>query len=277
MASGTKKKGTPKKVAKATRSSVVTKRGVPWGTIIAVVAVVALAAVVVTYYLVQSAPKRALQDWVPTDGNPDPSTQLAGIVIKQYTGSVHVLPTERVAYDSSPPFGGPHDGYWAACTGIVYPTAVRTENMVHALEHGAVWIAYNPGQVTGEALTKLQSKVNGKPYTMMSPYPGLDRPISLQSWGHQLKVDSADDVKIDEFVTALRQNPHTYPEVGASCDALGAGMFDPGNPPPFDPNPPGPDAKPMDYKGSAGAQQEAGNTGMVPSSAAQAPPSAPRS
>lgn len=271
MSSGTKKKGTPKKVAKATRASVVAKRGVPWGTIIAVVAVVALATVVVTYYLVQSAPKRALAEWSPSASNPDPSTKLAGIVIKQYTGSVHILPTERVAYDQSPPFGGPHDGYWAACTGIVYPNAVRTENMVHSLEHGAVWIAYNPDQVTGSALDTLKAKVQGKPYTMMSPYPGLDRPISLQSWGHQLKVDSAGDDKIDEFITALRQNGNTYPEVGASCDALGPGAFDPSNPPAFDPKPPGPDAKPMDYHGSTGTQQDSGAAPNPASAPASAP------
>ncbi|TNC22077.1 DUF3105 domain-containing protein [Amycolatopsis alkalitolerans] len=258
MASGTNKKASSKNAVKAARASVVTRRGFPWATVIAVVAVVALAAVVVAYYLVQSAPKRALADWAPTDANHDPSLGLAGIVTGSYKGSVHVLPTERVAYDHSPPIGGPHDGYWAACNGIAYPKAVRSENMVHSLEHGAVWIAYNPDQVTGDALNKLKTKVEGKPYTMLSPYPGLDKPVSLQSWGHQLKVDSADDERIDQFVTALRTNQNTTPEVGASCDALGPGAFDPDNPPPFDPATPGPDAKPMDYQGSDGAQTETG-------------------
>jgi hypothetical protein len=266
MASGTKKKGNSSKAVRSARNSVVGRRGTPWGTIISVVAVVALAAVVVTYYLVQSAPKRALADWVPSASNPDPSLKIPGIVTVQYKGSVHVQPTERVAYDHSPPFGGPHDGYWAACNGIVYPKAVRTENMVHSLEHGTVWIAYNPTEVTGDAVTKLANRVTGKPYTMMSPYPGLDKPISLQSWGHQLKLDSADDPRIDEFITALRTNQNTYPEVGASCDALGPGMFDPDNPPPFDPTPPGPDAKPMDYQGSAGAQQDTSGGMPAPSS-----------
>jgi hypothetical protein len=274
MASGTKKKASSKKAVRAARNSVVAKRGFPWGTVIAVVAVVALAAVVVTYYLVQSAPKRALADWVPSASNPDPSLKLQGIVTVQYQGSVHVLPTERVAYDHSPPFGGPHDGYWAACNGIVYPKAVRTENMVHSLEHGAVWLAYNPDQVTGDALNKLKTKVEGKPYTMMSPYPGLDKPISLQSWGHQLKVDNADDQRIDEFITALRTNQNTYPEVGASCDALGPGAFDPDNPPPFDPAPPGPDAKPMNYQGSTGTQQDMG--AGAGSTAPSAPPATSR-
>jgi hypothetical protein len=266
MASGTtKKKGTPKKVSKATRSSsVVSKKGTPWGTIIAVIGVVALLGTVLTYYMVQSAPKReqksreeAAAAFAPSAQNPDPSTKIPGVVTATYTGSVHILPTERVAYDKTPPFGGPHDGYWAACTGVVYPVAVRTENMVHSLEHGAVWIAYNPAQVTGAALDELKVRVNGKPYTMMSPYPGLDKPISLQSWGHQLKLDDAGDARIDQFIAALRSNPNgVYPEVGASCDALGAGQFDPDAPPAFDPTPPGPDAKAMDYKGSTGAQPD---------------------
>jgi len=272
MASGTqKKKGTPKKVSKATRSSsVVSKKGTPWGTIIAVVGVVALLGAVLGYYLVQSEPKReqktreeAAAAFAPTAQNPDPSTKIEGVTTVQYTGSVHVLATERVAYDKTPPFGGPHDGSWAACTGIVYPNAVRTENMVHSLEHGAIWIAYNPAQVTGPDLDLLKVRVDGRPYSMMSPYPGLDKPISLQSWGHQLKLDKADDPRIDQFITALRSNPNgVYPEVGASCDAMGPGAFDPDNPPPFDPTPPGPDAKPMDYKGSEGAQPDAaGSTG----------------
>ncbi|WP_158893109.1 DUF3105 domain-containing protein [Amycolatopsis anabasis] len=272
MASGTKKKGTPKKVAKATRTtSVVSKKGVPWLTVLSVVGVLALAGVVFGYYYVQSADKReqksreeAAAAFAPSPSNPDPSTKIEGVVKADYPGSVHVLPTERVKYDRTPAFGGPHDGFWAACTGIVYPNAVRTENMVHSLEHGAIWIAYNPQQITGDAVNKLKVRVEGKPYTMMSPYPGLDKPISLQSWGHQLKLDSPDDQRIDQFIVALRQNQNTYPEVGASCDAIGPGQFDPDNPPPFDPTPPGPDAKPMDYKGSQGAQQDQMPGGQQP-------------
>ena len=274
MASGTKKKGTPKSGAvKAARGSVVSKKQTPWGTIVAVIAILALAGGVFGYYYVQSADKReqrsreesAAEGFSPSPENPDPSKALSGIALQDYKGGAHVLPTERVAYDQSPPFGGPHDGYWAACNGVVYPQAVRTENMVHSLEHGAIWIAYNPDQVKDEALNKLTARVDGKPYTMMSPYPGLDKPVSLQSWGHQLKVDNAEDERIDQFIAALRQNQTTYPEIGASCDALGPGAFDTNAPPPFDPTPPGDDAKPMDYEGSDGsAPPETGLQGGAP-------------
>lgn len=274
----TRKKGS---AVKAARGSVVSKKGTPWGTIIAVVAIVALAAAVITYYMIASAPKRdqasreeAAASFAPTASDPDPSKRIPGVITATYTGSVHVLPTERVAYDKTPPFGGPHDQTWATCTGIVYPNAVRTENMVHALEHGSVWIAYNPQQISGDALNLLSVRAKDKPFTMLSPYPGLDKPISLQSWGHQLKLDKADDPRIDEFIAALRSNPNgVYPEVGASCDAV-PGSFDPDNPPPFDPSKPGPDAKPMDYKGSTAAQGENGapSAGM-PTAPASAPAS----
>ena len=155
-----------------------------------------------------------------------------------------------MAYDRSPPFGGPHDAYWAACTGVVYPTPVRTENMVHSLEHGAVWIAYDPARVRARPCRRSPARSQGQDYTMMSPYPGLDQPISLQSWGHQLKLSDPNDPRDRPVHPSLRQNQYTYPEVGASCDALGPGYFDPDNPPPFDAGPAPPDAVTMDGRGA---------------------------
>ena len=56
---------------------------------------------------------------------------------------------------------------------------------------------------------------------MMSPYAGLDSPISIQSWGHQLKVDSADDKRIKQFADFLTLNNDFTPEPGASCENPG--------------------------------------------------------
>jgi hypothetical protein len=270
MTSGKKTKAARDSV-QAARSSVVANKPKPWGTILAVIAVVALAGTVFGYAYSQISAKNAheaaLAKWVPSDTNKDPSDQISGVVKKTYEAGKHVEPTKRVAYDQTPAFGGPHDSFWAACTGVVYPKAVRTENMVHSLEHGAVWIAYNPDKVTGDALDKLKKRADGQQFTMMSPYPGLDKPIALQSWGHQLKLDSADDERIDQFMKSLRRNQYVYPEVGASCDALGAGQFDPDNPPPFVADKPGPDAEPM--TGGTKATNETG----VPGESGQAPAS----
>jgi hypothetical protein len=182
----------------------------------------------------------------PTSAAPagkDPSTTIEGIEIHPYASRDHIQAPRRVAYDQAPPFGGNHDYIWATCNGVVYTKAVRNEHMVHALEHGAVWIAYNPEQVTGDALAKLAQKVTNQPYTLMSPYPGLDKPVSLQSWGHRLKLTDPADPRVDQFIKALRQNSYTFPEPGATCDPTG--VFDETNPPPFDPTPPGAGAVPV--------------------------------
>jgi hypothetical protein len=180
-------------------------------------------------------PETTTSEASPTGEN-DPSTGIKDIEIKQYKGADHVEAPERVAYDQSPPFGGAHDRIWAACNGVVYTKAVRTENMVHTLEHGAVWIAYNPDMIPVSGREYLAKKVAGVPYMVMSPYPGLDKQISLQSWGHRLKVDDASDPRIDQFIKALKQNKYTYPEPGATCD-IPSNAFDQDNPPPFDPSP----------------------------------------
>ena len=223
--------------------------GWPWGTIVGVVAILVFAGAVFGYIYAGSADQRerevALAPFAPSGANQDPSLQIPGIVVKNYQGADHVGPTERVAYDGDPPFGGPHDASWAACDGVVYSKAIRGENAVHSLEHGAVWVAYHPDKISAADLEALRSLVTGENYLFMSPVPTMDSPIALQSWGHQLTLEERDDERIDQFIKALRTNRFTHPEVGATCAPLGPGRFDPDNPPAFDPNPPGADAVPV--------------------------------
>ncbi|AII11233.1 DUF3105 domain-containing protein [Rhodococcus opacus] len=217
---------------------------IPWLLIGAVVVIVGLIGVI-AYNMVPRALERAeAQRYAPSADNPDPSVGIDGVVKVEYPAGNHIQAPQRVAYDQNPPFGGAHDQYWATCTGVVYPEPIRTENAVHSLEHGAVWVAYNPDRLSSDDIAALASKVDGEPYTLMSPYPGLDSAVSLQSWGRQLKLDGATDERIPQFVSALSQNPNTYPEAGASCSTVPGG-FDPADPPPFDSSPPGPDAAPM--------------------------------
>jgi hypothetical protein len=165
------------------------------------------------------------------------------VVVTEYE-SLHAEQGQRVAYEKAPPDGGRHDPVWANCAGTVYEQPVRNENMVHALEHGAVWIAYDAGRVRGDDLAALTELVDGQPYLMLSPYPDLGRPVALQAWGHQLVLDDVRDPRIGRFVTALRENRYTSPEPGARCDSEGTG-FDVTAPPPFEPGPPGPGAAPV--------------------------------
>lgn len=236
-----------------------TKREVPWFLIGAGVVLIGLVTLLTINLLPKYQEQVALEEWTPTAENPDPSTAISDVQIIDYPAALHVSSTQRVAYDHTPPLGGPHDATWATCTGVVYPEAIRTENAVHSMEHGAVWITYNPDTVPADQIASLAARVQGQQYMMMSPYPNLDPPISIQSWGHQLQVDSADDERIGQFIAALRLNPNTYPEVGASCSSFPGSGFDPDNPPLFDPNPPGPDAVPMDGAGSTTDTSELGS------------------
>ena len=133
----------------------------------------------------------------------------------EYEAGQHV--TTPVTYAESPPIGGEHDPVWADCTGTVYDVDIRHENAVHSLEHGAVWITYNPDQVSPQDVETLAALVDGESGRMLSP-TWVWTPVSLQSWGHQLKVDSVDDPRIKQFADFLTRNPDFHPEVGASCE-----------------------------------------------------------
>ncbi len=254
-----------KKNRKTKAAPVISQRqGLPWLTIGAIGVIVILAvvigAVVINSQDEKNAANAALTPFQPSTDNPDPSLNIAGIFTVPagtYKASQHVTSTQRVAYDSLaenlPPTGGPHDGIWAACNGAVYTAAVRNENMVHPLEHGAVWIAYNPDTIDAGDLDILTNLVNGQPYLMLSPYPNMAAKISLQAWEHRLQVDSASDERIMQFITALRQNTSVYPEIGATCSQP---TFNIQNPPPFDSTAPGADAIPMSGEGSTTVTDE---------------------
>jgi hypothetical protein len=122
-----------------------------------------------------------------------------------------------ISYDTTPPTGGNHSQLWADCTGTVYTQPIANENAVHMLEHGAVWITYNAATLPAAQLATLQRLVAGVDHLALSPYPDLKAPVSLQAWGYQLFVDSANDPRIGRFIAALRYNPQTTPEYGATC------------------------------------------------------------
>jgi Protein of unknown function (DUF3105) len=183
----------------------------PWGLIAAAVAVVVFAAAVITYAVVQVNEANA--------NRVDSPDEIEGL----QTFDAYDDPQDHVEtpvdYAESPPVGGPHapPPAWADCTGTVYDVDIRHENAVHSLEHGAVWITYNPDQVQGADIDTLAALVENENGRMLSPYPGLDSPVSIQSWGHQLKVDSVGDPKLEQFADLLTLNNEFTPEPGASC------------------------------------------------------------
>ncbi|WP_219419847.1 DUF3105 domain-containing protein [Pseudonocardia nigra] len=162
--------------------------------------------------LIPSDAARELAALTPSPDRPDPSTAIPGVRIEKIPRGEHVPPGDEPGYASRPPVGGPHATSWAACSGVVFPDPVRDADAVHSLEHGAVWITYDPARTTPVTLEALTGRVRGDPYLFLSPYPGLDAPVSLQAWGHRLVLDAPEDSRFEQFIMALRDNPYTPPE-----------------------------------------------------------------
>jgi len=197
--------GTKAQPNRAQSKKIVNARQTPWGLIVTTVVIVALAVGIIGYAVTKNKDKK---------DQADPS-KIDGLITQSFPSGQHVA--GPIAYDAKPPFGGKHNPYWADCTGTVYPAAIASENAVHSLEHGSVWITYKPG-LAADQIDVLARKVSGVQFMLMSPYPNLKTNISLQAWGHQLFVDSASDPRIDRFIAAFRLSQKYTPELGARCD-----------------------------------------------------------
>jgi hypothetical protein len=118
-----------------------------------------------------------------------------------------------VDYPQSPPAGGPHNQIWLNCG--IYDQPVPNENAVHSMEHGAVWVTYDADALSADELAKLRSQLPST-YVVLSPYVGLDSPIVLSNWNHQLKLDSVDDPRISDFFEEYWRS-QDVPEPTALC------------------------------------------------------------
>ena len=121
--------------------------------------------------------------------------------------------TDPVAYDQNPPVGGVHDPVWQNCG--YYAAPIRSENAVHTLEHGAVWITYQP-DLPMDQVSTLRELAESQSFILVSPMEGIPAPVVASAWGRQLQLDSADDEGLQQFVRSFRLSPGA-PEPGASC------------------------------------------------------------
>ena len=117
-----------------------------------------------------------------------------------------------------PPAGGVHHPVWVNCG--VYSEPLPVELAIHSLEHGAVWITYQP-ELDAAAITTLQNLAKGQTHILVSPYPDLKSPIVLTAWARQLEVESADDPRIAQFIETFLHGTQS-PEPGVTC-AQGTG------------------------------------------------------
>jgi hypothetical protein len=144
--------------------------------------------------------------------------------------------TTPVKYSVLPPVGGPHNPIWMNAG--VYTKPVPTERAVHNLEHGAVWITYDPNlpkaevkQLTAfvtkqtliaEPATEVGFAGESNRYVDLTPWASntLPTPIVISSWGYQLRVTSPTDPRLQQFVDTFRYKQKYSPEFGGPVDGV---------------------------------------------------------
>jgi uncharacterized protein DUF3105 len=139
-----------------------------------------------------------------------PTVALTGVQTFTETRN-HVSGT--VNYPQTPPAGGDHNPVWLKCG--IYTSPVPNENAVHDLEHGAVWITYQPTLPKAD-IDKLTSYAKGQTYLDLSPYPNLPAPVVVSAWGKQLRLTGASDPRLQAFVKKYKGGAQT-PEPGSPC------------------------------------------------------------
>jgi hypothetical protein len=149
---------------------------------------------------------------------PNPQTEIIGL--ETFPDQERGHKDGRLSFKQTPPVGGEHNPAWQ--NSGIYNTPIEPEKAVHTLEHGGVWITYQPG-LSDADVELLKKQARGRGCTLVSPYfaGALDHPVVLVAWGYRLKLDKADDPRIAAFIKRFERGPQT-PEPGASCaNAIG--------------------------------------------------------
>ncbi|THV42877.1 DUF3105 domain-containing protein [Glycomyces buryatensis] len=211
------------------------KQPKPWGLILTFsgVGVVALGLIAAAVFVVwdRSQPPEGVTDFYGEYGSYQEAQQAIddGDVTAEDLKNPWVMQQNHVdadeawdgtppTYEIAPPAGGNHLSQWQTCTGSVYAGAIVDGNAVHSLEHGAVWLTYDPALVDGDGIEQLTGLIEGRDYSFMSPYPEQGKAVSVQAWGVQYQTDDLNDPKIEEFLNFYVQNGDNLAEMNATCE-----------------------------------------------------------
>jgi hypothetical protein len=138
----------------------------------------------------------------------------------------HVDDGTDVEYSTNPPTSGEHYNvpmpagfYNEGDVGVAFPES----HIVHSLEHGYVVFWYNCEALTDAECQQMKTAIMaimeeyGNTELIAFPWPGMDEPLVMTSWGQMLRFDSHDfDVDAaSNFVEVNRNHPRS-PEPNAT-------------------------------------------------------------
>lgn len=176
------------------------------GLILGIIGIVAVLAIVTTVIVTSIQPPGPAEE-------PGAVTQIESGEVRTFDDLDAGHTRDEVDYDVLPPVGGQHDPGWLNCG--VYDEVQRNEHAVHSLEHGAVWITYDPDEISDADLEALR-ELTPATYAILSPFPGLGDQIAISAWGAQLRVDDPADPALLDFIETYWQSADA-PEPGAPC------------------------------------------------------------
>lgn len=117
--------------------------------------------------------------------------------VRSFRVASHREVSGRVHYAQTPPVGGDHWSDWQ--NSGFYDTSVEPERAVHSMEHGAIWITYRPDLPRDEA-DQLRAIAAQRDDVIVSPFPGLPAPVVASAWARQLRLASARDPRLVDFI-----------------------------------------------------------------------------
>jgi hypothetical protein len=127
-----------------------------------------------------------------------------------------------IEYDLRPPAGGIHNPVWWNCG--FYDEPIEDEHAVHDLEHGAVWLAYDPDLPAAE-VDVLHELARANPKVLAAPYERLEdgEAVVATAWARQLRLASVEDPRLVEFIGRYVDGPQS-PEPGVTCGGTELGQ-----------------------------------------------------
>lgn len=140
---------------------------------------------------------------------PDP--EVAGVERLPSAGRDHVA-GGQATYDTPAPTSGAHPASVPSCGTTSAP--LDPGLAVHALEHGAVVVWYQPalGEELRDPLLEILRQWDS--HWILSPNPDIDRPVVATAWNRRKAFDGAGDDVLEFVDTYRRRGPERV-----ACDA----------------------------------------------------------
>ena len=118
----------------------------------------------------------------------------------------HLTPgTVFTAYTTIPPVSGPHDPFPLQCG--IYNREQPFERALHAMEHGAIVIYYDPA-ATPESVQAQVDEIGGDLLRdgrriIVMPHANIGSPIVLTAWARKLALTTVETATIRDFANAF--------------------------------------------------------------------------